>query len=125
MEGTRPLLVEVQALASQTAYPNPRRTGNGVDFNRLQLLIAVLSRRIERGWRNRIFFVERHRRDATIDEPAADLCHRHRHRVERVGQSPYPADLRSSVVGLSDELRAVAHLPARLREASKLGFRPV
>jgi ABC-type branched-subunit amino acid transport system ATPase component len=46
MEGTRPLLVEVQALASQTAYPNPRRTANGVDFNRLQLLTAVLSRRI-------------------------------------------------------------------------------
>lgn len=122
MEGTRPLLVEVQALASQTAYPNPRRTGNGVDFNRLQLLIAVLSRRIGLRLAEQDVFVNVIG-GMTIDEPAADLSIAIAI-ASSVWDKAVPADLAIiGEVGLSGELRAVAHLPARLREASKLGFK--
>jgi DNA repair protein RadA/Sms len=122
MEGTRPLLVEVQALASQTAYPNPRRTANGVDFNRLQLLTAVLSRRVGLRLAEQDVFVNVVG-GLTVDEPAADLAIAVAI-ASSVWDNPVPADLAIiGEVGLSGELRAVGQLPARLREASKLGFK--
>jgi len=122
MEGTRPLLVEVQALASQTAYPNPRRTANGVDFNRLQLLTAVLSRRVGLRLAEQDVFVNVIG-GMTVDEPAADLAIAVAI-ASSVWDNPVPADLAIiGEVGLSGELRAVGQLPARLREAAKLGFK--
>jgi DNA repair protein RadA/Sms len=122
MEGTRPLLVEVQALASQTAYPNPRRTANGVDFNRLQLLTAVLSRRVGLRLAEQDVFVNVIG-GLTVDEPAADLAIAVAI-ASSVWDNPVPADLAIiGEVGLSGELRAVGQLPARLREAAKLGFK--
>jgi DNA repair protein RadA/Sms len=122
MEGTRPLLVEVQALASQTAYPNPRRTANGVDFNRLQLLTAVLSRRVGMRLAEQDVFVNVIG-GLTVDEPAADLAIAVAI-ASSVWDNPVPADLAIiGEVGLSGELRAVGQLPARLKEAAKLGFK--
>jgi DNA repair protein RadA/Sms len=122
MEGTRPLLVEIQALASPTQNPNPRRTANGIDFNRLQLLTAVLTRRVGVRLYDQDVFVNVVG-GMTVDEPAADLAV-----AVSIASSMWdravPADLVvMGEVGLSGELRAVSHLPARLREAQKLGFK--
>jgi len=124
MEGTRPLLVEVQALTTQTAYTNPRRTANGVDMNRLLLVIAVLSKRLNfRLWEQDIFINVVG--GMVIDEPAVDLA---------IGialassllDRPVPADVAIvGEVGLSGEIRAVSQLEARLNEAAKLGFKRI
>jgi DNA repair protein RadA/Sms len=124
MEGTRPLLVEVQALASPTSYPNPRRTANGVDFNRLQLLTAVLTRRVGLRLVEQDVFVNVIG-GLTVEEPAADLAIAAAI-ASSVWDVPIPPDLAIvGEVGLSGELRAVGQLPARLREAAKLGFKRV
>ncbi len=122
MEGTRPLLAEVQALATTTSFANPRRTANGVDFNRLLLLTAVLTRRAGIRLSEQDVFVNVIG-GLRIDEPAADLAI-----ALAIASStkdrPLPADLAVvGEIGLSGELRAVSQLPARLNEAAKLGFR--
>ncbi len=122
MEGTRPLLVEVQALASPTVYPNPRRTANGIDFNRLQLLTAVLVRRVGLRLAEQDIFVNVVG-GLTVDEPAADLAVATAI-ASSVWDKPLAADLALiGEIGLSGELRAVNQLTARLREAAKLGFK--
>jgi DNA repair protein RadA/Sms len=73
MEGTRPLLVEVQALCSTTAFSMPRRTANGVDANRLLLLTAVLSKRVGMDLSDQDIFVNVVG-GMRVDEPAADLA---------------------------------------------------
>jgi DNA repair protein RadA/Sms len=121
MEGTRPLLVEIQALASTTSFGLPRRTANGVDFNRLLLLVAVLSKRVGLRLFDQDVFVNVIG-GLRINEPAADLA-----LALAIASSfqsiPLPADLAAvGEVGLSGELRAVGHLTRRLNEAAKLGF---
>ncbi|MBC8447154.1 MAG: DNA repair protein RadA [Chloroflexi bacterium] len=121
MEGTRPLLVEVQALASTTAFNIPRRTANGVDFNRLLLLAAVLSRRVGMRLADQDIFVNVVG-GLRVSEPAADLSI-----AVAIGSSfrnrPVAADLAIvGEVGLSGELRSVSHLAQRLNEAARLGF---
>ncbi len=124
LEGTRPLLVEVQALASQSIYPNPRRTANGVDFNRMLLISAVLTKRVGIRLFEKDIFVNVIS-GLKIDEPAADLAI-----AVAVASSawdvPVPADMAFvGEIGLSGELRAVSQLGVRVREAAKLGFRRV
>jgi DNA repair protein RadA/Sms len=121
MEGTRPLLVEIQALASTTSFGLPRRTANGVDFNRLLLLAAVLSKRVGLRLHDQDIFVNVVG-GLRISEPAADLA-----LALAIASSfrnvPLPSDLAAvGEVGLSGELRAVSQLSRRLHEASKLGF---
>jgi DNA repair protein RadA/Sms len=122
MEGTRPLLVELQGLTSTTSFGNPRRTPNGVDFNRLLLITAVLTRRAGVKLADQDVFVNVIG-GLKIDEPAADLAI-----AAAIASSsrerPVRADLvMMGEVGLSGELRAVSQLTARLKEAAKLGFR--
>jgi len=122
MEGTRPLLVEVQGLTSPTSFGHPRRTANGVDLNRLLLTIAVLTRRVGLKLAEQDAFVNVVG-GLRIEEPAADLAI-----AAAIASSywdrPLPADtVLIGEVGLSGELRAVGQLPARLREAARLGFR--
>ncbi len=121
MEGTRPLLVEVQALSSHTAFSQPRRTGNGVDMNRLLLLTAVLSKRVGMDLSDQDIFVNIVG-GMRVDEPAADLAV-----AVAIASSyrnkPVCADLAiMGEVGLSGELRSVGQLPRRLHEAAELGF---
>ncbi|MCS7221921.1 MAG: DNA repair protein RadA [Anaerolineae bacterium] len=122
LEGTRPLLVEVQALTSVTSFPAPRRTGNGIDFNRLLLLVAVLSKRVGLRLSDQDVFVNIVG-GLTVREPAADLaiaCAI----ASSVRNIPVAADLAIvGEIGLSGELRSVSQLARRLHEASKLGFR--
>lgn len=124
MEGTRPLLVEVQGLTSQTSFGNPRRTANGVDFNRLLLITAVLTRRSGLRLAEQDVFVNVVG-GLRVNEPAVDLA---------VATAIYsstrdmtvPADIALiGEVGLSGELRTVSQLEPRLKEALKLGFRRV
>jgi DNA repair protein RadA/Sms len=121
MEGTRPLLVEIQALASTTSFGLPRRTANGIDFNRLLLLVAVLSKRVGLRLFDQDVFVNVVG-GMRISEPAADLA-----LALAIASSfqnaPLPDDLVAvGEVGLSGELRTVSHLSRRLNEAAKLGF---
>ncbi len=122
LEGTRPLLVEVQALASGTTFANPRRTPNGIDINRLLLLTAVLTRRVHIPLHDKDVFVNVIG-GLQISEPAADLA------VAlaiagSVKDRPVHADMAFfGEVGLSGELRAVSQLEPRLKEAAKLGFK--
>jgi len=124
MEGTRPLLAEVQALATTTSFANPRRTANGVDFNRLLLITAVLTRRVGIRLSEDDVFVNVIG-GLKIDEPAADLSIALAI-ASSVKDRPLPADLAVvGEIGLSGELRAVSQLAVRLNEAAKLGFRRV
>jgi DNA repair protein RadA/Sms len=122
MEGTRPLLVELQALTSPTSFGNPRRTPNGVDVNRMLLISAVLSKRVGLKLHEQDIFVNVIG-GLKVSEPASDLA------MAVAMASSYfdkaiPADLAIvGEVGLSGELRAVGQLPARLNEAAKMGFK--
>ena len=121
LEGTRPLLVEVQALSSHTAFSQPRRTANGVDMNRLLLLTAVLSKRMGLNLSDQDVFVNivggLH-----VDEPAIDLAIAAAI-TSSYRNKPVAADLAiMGEVGLSGELRSVSQLPRRLYESAKLGF---
>jgi DNA repair protein RadA/Sms len=122
MEGTRPLLVEIQGLTSATAFGNPRRTPNGVDFNRLLLTAAVLTRRVGLHLGEQDIFVNVVG-GITIDEPAADLAVATAIASSLRGLAVRADTVLIGEVGLSGELRMVGQMPARLREAAKLGFR--
>ena len=122
MEGTRPLLVEIQALTSATAFALPRRTPNGFDMGRLLLLTAVLSQRVGLKLFNQDVFVNIIG-GLKITEPAADLTV-----ALAIASSfqdrPVADDLVAiGEVGLSGELRTVSHAARRLNEAARLGFK--
>jgi DNA repair protein RadA/Sms len=122
LEGTRPLLIELQALGSPGGFGTPRRVANGVDYQRLALLLAVLEKRLRLPMQEHDVYVNvvggLH-----VDEPAIDLGI-----VVAVVSSlrDVPLDPHLVVfgeVGLTGEVRAVTQVEARLREAVKLGFR--
>lgn len=122
MEGTRPILVEIQGLTSPTQFGNARRTPNGVDFNRLLLITAVLTRRAGLRLAEQDVFVNVVG-GIQIEEPAADLAI-----AAAVASSARDVSVRADAVligelGLAGELRMPGQMPARLREASKLGFK--
>ena len=122
MEGSRPILAEVQALACKTSYAAPRRMATGFDFNRLNIIIAVLEKRlgiflgsldvylnIVGGFR--------------LDEPAGDLP---------VAMALYSGIMDKQIdedliafgeIGLGGEIRSVSHISQRIREAERMGFR--
>jgi DNA repair protein RadA/Sms len=122
LEGTRPLMVELQALVSQTNFGMPRRTSIGVDFNRVNLLVAVLEKRAGLHLGGMDIFINV-AGGLKIVEPAVDLGV-----IAAITSSArdVPVGQRTFVfgeVGLSGEVRAVAQAEARLKEASKLGFK--
>ena len=122
LEGSRPLLVEIQALTNHTSFGLPRRTVNGVDFGRLLLVTAVLTRRVGLKLGNQDIIA-----NATgglrIREPAADLgiALSIASSFRDVGIDPQLAAV--GEVGLSGELRAVSQLDRRVSEAARLGFK--
>lgn len=121
MEGTRPMLVEVQGLTTPTSLGNPRRTPNGVDFNRLLLIVAVLTRRLGMRLGEQDVFVNVVG-GMRINEPAADLSIAAA-LASSIRDFPVRADtVLIGEIGLSGELRWVSQMFTRLREASKLGF---
>jgi len=122
LEGTRPLLVEIQALTSTTSFGLPRRTANGIDFNRLLLLVAVLSQRIGVRLGNQDIFVNVVG-GLKIAEPAADLSVATAIASSRRGIPVAPDLAIVGEIGLSGELRSVSQVEKRLKEAAKLGFK--
>ncbi|WKZ36603.1 MAG: DNA repair protein RadA [Anaerolineales bacterium] len=122
MEGTRPILVEIQGLTSPTQFGNARRTPNGVDFNRLLLITAVLTRRVGLKLAEQDVFVNVVG-GIQIDEPAADLAV-----AAAIASSWKDVPVRAEAVligeiGLAGELRMPGQMVARLKEAQKLGFK--
>jgi len=122
VEGTRTLMVEIQSLVSQTNFGMPRRTTIGVDYNRVNLLVAVLEKKVGMHLGGMDVFVNVVG-GLKIVEPAVDLGV-----VTTIASSmrDVPVDPRLFVfgeVGLSGEIRAVAHAETRIKEASKIGFR--
>jgi DNA repair protein RadA/Sms len=122
MEGTRPILVEIQGLTSPTQFGNARRTANGVDFNRLLLISAVLTRRVGLKLAEQDIFVNVVG-GLQIDEPAADLAI-----AMAIASSWKDVSVKVDAVligeiGLAGELRMPGQMVARLREAQKLGFK--
>jgi DNA repair protein RadA/Sms len=124
MEGTRPLLVEVQGLTSTTTFGNPRRTANGVDFNRLLLTVAVLTRRAGIRLSDQDVFVNIIG-GLQVDEPAADLAMAMAIASSMRDRSVDPSMAFIGEIGLSGEVRTVPQLSSRLHEAAKLGFKRV
>jgi DNA repair protein RadA/Sms len=122
LEGTRPLLVEIQGLTSAAQFGNARRTPNGVDYNRLLMIAAVLTRRVGLKLAEADIFVNVVG-GLKIDEPAADLAI-----AAAVASSMRDLPVRADTVligeiGLAGELRMPGQMPVRLREAAKLGFK--
>ncbi len=121
LEGTRPLLVEIQALVAATSYPSPQRTATGFDGKRLQMLLAVLDKREGLRLATQDVFVNV-AGGVRLDEPAVDLGV-----LVAVASSfrDVPADTGTVLmgeVGLGGELRAVSQVETRLNEAARLGF---
>ena len=121
MEGVRPVLAEVQALLSPSAYGNSRRTSNGFDYNRAMMLLAVLEKRGGLMLSNCDFYVNVIG-GLTLNEPAADLA-----LIVALASSfrdkPVPFDLAAiGEVGLTGELRSVNAISQRLSEVRRLGF---
>jgi DNA repair protein RadA/Sms len=121
MEGSTPLLLEIQALVSRSSLLNPRRVAQGYDASRLSLLLAVMEKRLSLRLADRDVFVNVVG-GLEVQEPAADLAV-----VAAVLSSlrdkPLPPEaVFFGEVGLLGEVRAVGHLQARLREAQALGF---
>ena len=121
MEGSRPILAEVQSLVSTSGYGNARRMSTGFDFNRLSLLLAVLEKRF--GYRfstmdtylNIVGGLK-------LDEPAADLAVALA-LVSGITDKPVPDDVVAiGEIGLSGEVRSVSRISARISEAARLGF---
>lgn len=121
LEGSRPLLVEIQALTSATSFGLPRRTANGVDFGRLLMIAAVLGRRVGFRLANQDIIV-----NATggmkVAEPAADLAIALAIASSFSDKGVDPQLIAVGEIGLSGELRAVSQLDRRLAEAARLGF---
>lgn len=122
IEGTRPLLIELQALTTPSVFGFPRRTANGIDFNRLTLLMAVLEKKVGLSLGNQDAYLNVVS-GIKITEPAVDLGI-----VLSVASSfknsSIPKDLVAiGEVGLTGEIRAVNMIEKRLKEAEKLGFK--
>ena len=123
-EGTRPLLVEIQALVGTTPYPTPRRVANGVDVSRVLQILAVLEKRIGLNLSKQDVYVNVIG-GIDVSEPAADLgialaiitC------VRDVVFDSHTAIV--GEIGLSGEIRAVNHIDKRIVEAQKLGFKRI
>ena len=121
MEGSRPILAEVQSLVSTSGYGNARRMSTGFDFNRLNLILAVLEKRFGyrfSGMDTYLNIVGGLR----LDEPAADLAVALA-LVSGITDKPLPEDVVAiGEIGLSGEVRSVSRITARITEAARLGF---
>ena len=121
MEGTRPVLSEIQALVTKTSFPSPRRTASGFDYNRMYLLLAVLEKRAGYAFSNQDVYVNIVG-GLKLDETACDLpvCIAMASSLLDlpVGEKTFAV----GEVGLGGEIRSVPHLETRLREAQRVGF---
>ncbi|HBI04073.1 MAG TPA: DNA repair protein RadA [Paenibacillaceae bacterium] len=124
MEGTRPVLVELQALLTPTGFATPRRMATGVDYNRVTMIMAVLEKRAGLLMQNQDAYVNV-AGGVRLDEPAIDLaiamCLASSFRDRKTN----PYDVVIGEIGLTGEVRGVSRIEQRVKEAKKLGFRRV
>jgi DNA repair protein RadA/Sms len=121
MEGTRPVLVEIQALVSPTSFGNPRRMATGIDHNRVSLLMAVLEKRVGLLLQNQDAYLKV-AGGVKLDEPAIDLAIAVSIASSFRDQPTNPSDVIIGEVGLTGEVRRVSRIEQRVQEAVKLGF---
>ena len=122
IEGTRPMLVEIQALVCETSFGMPRRMATGIDYNRVVLLIAVLEKRVG---------MQLHNHDAYVnviggiklEEPACDLGTIIAVASSFKNKAVDPSTVFMGEVGLTGEVRAVGRIDARVMEAVRIGFK--
>lgn len=124
MEGTRPVLVEIQALISPTSFGNPRRMATGIDTNRVPLLMAVLEKRVGLMLQNQDAYIKV-AGGVKLDEPAIDLAVIISIASSFRDQPTNPEDIFIGEVGLTGEIRRVSRIEQRVQEAAKLGFKRV
>jgi DNA repair protein RadA/Sms len=122
MEGTRPVLVEVQALISPTSFGNPRRMATGIDQNRVSLLMAVLEKRVGLLLQNQDAYLKV-AGGVKLDEPAIDLAIAISIASSFRDQVSNATDVLIGEVGLTGEVRRVSRIEQRVQEAAKLGFK--
>lgn len=122
MEGTRPILTEIQALATKTGFGTPRRASSGIDYNRLNLLLAVMEKRAGYYMQNLDIYVNVVG-GLQLDETSIDLAVI-LSVISGLGEKSIPDDLVViGEVGLGGEVRAVTHIDSRLKEIERLGFK--
>ena len=121
IEGSRPIIAEIQALVTQTFFPSPRRSSTGIDYNRLQMILAVLEKRLglrfsaNDAYLNVIGGLR-------LEEPAADLSVALA-LISSIKDKVLPDDLVAiGELGLAGEVRAVAGIEQRVKECARLGF---
>ena len=121
LEGTRPLVAEIQALVTPTSFPAPRRTSNGIDYNRTYLILAVLEKRLGLKFSANDVYLNVIG-GMRIDEPASDLGIALA-LISSITDRVIPDDLIAiGELGLAGECRGVANVEQRVREAARLGF---
>ena len=124
MEGSRPILVEVQALVTPTVFGNAKRTTTGLDFNRVSLIMAVLEKRAGLLLQNQDAYLKA-AGGVKLNEPAIDLA------VAVAIASSYKENGTEATecfigeIGLTGEIRRVSSIEQRVKEASKLGFKRI
>ncbi|MDQ0209240.1 DNA repair protein RadA [Alkalicoccobacillus murimartini] len=124
MEGTRPVLVELQALISPAGYGNPRRMATGMDHNRVSLLMAVLEKRVGLLLQNQDAYLKV-AGGVKLDEPAIDLAIALSIASSFKDKPTQSMDAAIGEVGLTGEIRRVSRIDQRVNEAAKLGFKRV
>ncbi|MEH2408275.1 DNA repair protein RadA [Nostoc sp.] len=121
-EGTRPIVVELQALVSPTSYPSPRRAGTGVDYNRLVQILAVLEKRVGIPMSKLDSYVAS-AGGLNVEEPAVDLGIAVAIVASFRDRIVDPGTVLIGEVGLGGQVRSVSQMELRLKEAAKLGFK--
>ena len=124
MEGTRPILVEIQSLVTPTSFNYPKRMATGVDQNRVQLLMAVLEKRMGMMLQSQDAYIKV-AGGVKLDEPAIDLALLTSIVSSFKDEAPKPTDCFIGEVGLTGEVRRVTRIEQRVQEAAKLGFQRV
>ncbi len=124
MEGTRPMVAEIQALVTPTAFPAPRRTSNGIDYNRTCLILAVLEKRLGLKFSANDVYLNVIG-GLQLDEPAIDLAVALA-MISSITDKVIPDTLIAiGELGLSGECRGISNLEQRVKEAARLGFTEV
>jgi len=124
MKGTRPLLIEVQALTNISAFGYPKRAASGFDLNRMQLLVAVIQKHLQLNLSNQDVYVNIVG-GFRLDEPAADLAVAMAI-ISSHQKNPLPSDaVYIGEIGLSGELRTITDISRRIQESAKMGFKKI
>ncbi|MFA5657861.1 MAG: DNA repair protein RadA [Oscillospiraceae bacterium] len=122
MEGTRPILAEVQALVTKSGFTSPRRMATGFDYNRMAIIIAVLEKRLGFFFGNLDVYINIVG-GLTLDEPAADLSIALSLFSSLTDKAVDDKLIAFGEIGLGGEIRSVSHISSRISEAQRLGFK--